>query len=48
MLLGIEFKRTILEVNEDRFIGKLTACPMLNATETSGIAHTRALPGERL
>ena len=46
MLLGPEFKGTILEVNEDRFIGKLTGCPMLNATETSGMARTR--PGERL
>ena len=36
ILLGPEFKGAILEANEDKVIGKLTGCPMLNAHRNIG------------
>ena len=44
ILLGPEFKGVILEANEDRVIGKLTDCPMLNAHRNIGHGPTAGTP----
>ena len=49
IILGPELKGEILEANEERVIGKMTGCPMLNAHRNIGHGPTSrnacSLPG---
>ena len=44
IILGPELKGEILEANEDRAIGKITGCPMLNAHRNIGYGPTAGTP----
>ncbi len=44
IILGPELRGEILEANDDRVIGKVTGCPMLNAHKSIGYGPTAGTP----